>query len=154
MRFVRTATKPGILTQDQVEKLVIELAKVCTAAPVLLMYLHGTHANGTQTHLSDIDIAVLLETHAARDLLIHADLLASLQATCGREDVDLAILNVVGPILKDRVVRHGRLIFARSPRDRVLFEAAAIKEALDFRTFSRVWDGALFRQLREGRFLG
>jgi hypothetical protein len=82
------------------------------------------------------------------------DLLASLQEACGREDVDLVVLNSAGPIIKDRVVHHGRPVYARSERARVLFEARAIKEALDFQYFSRAYDDALFQQLQEGRFLG
>jgi len=95
-----------------------------------------------------------MQDSAPRELQAELDLLASLQEACGREDVDLVVLNDAGPIIKDRVVRHGRLVYARSERDRVLFEARAIKEALDFEHFSSAYDKALFQQLREGRFLG
>jgi hypothetical protein len=67
--------------------------------------------------------------------------------------VDLVLLNSAGPMIKERVVRHGRLIHARSKGARVLFEAAAIKEALDFRYYGQIYDDALFRRIREGRFL-
>jgi hypothetical protein len=55
-------------------------------------------------------------------------------------------LGTAGPAIKDRVVRSGRLVFARSPAERIRFEAAAIKEAIDFRRLSKVHDDALFRQ--------
>lgn len=154
MRFLRTAVEPKILSRDEVEALVSKLGEACPAARVVLMYLHGAHAQGTQSHLSDIDIAVLLEASAGRHRKAHLDLLLALQEVCGREDLDLVVLNAAGPIIKDRVVRHGRLVYSRSERERVLFEAAAIKEALDYQHFSRAYDEALFRQLREGRFLG
>jgi hypothetical protein len=154
MRLVRTVKEPSVLLPADLEALVPRLASVCSERGVILMYVHGAHARGAQGPLSDLDIAVLLEKDPSRDLKAELDLLASVQEVCGREDVDLVVLNDAGPIIKDRVARHGRSVYARNERDRVLFEAAAIKEALNFRYFSRVYDDALFRQLREGRFLG
>ena len=154
MRLLRTASEPKTLTKDEVETLVSKLARLAAGQPVVLLYLHGSHARGVQSALSDVDIALLLDPAVSRDNKLQLDLLFSLQEACGREDVDLVILNRAGPMIKDMVVRHGSLVFARREKERILFEAAAIKEALDFQHFSRVYDDALFRQLEEGRFLG
>lgn len=154
MRLVRTLKEPKVLSPTELEVVISRLASLCPGRGVILMYVHGAHARGDQGPLSDLDIAVLLEDTRSGDLNAELDLLTSLQEACDREDVDLVVLNNAGAIIKDRVVRNGRLAYARSARDRVLFEAAAIKEALDFRYFSRVYDDALFRQLRARRFLG
>lgn len=82
------------------------------------------------------------------------DLLRDLEEICRRDDVDLVVLNEAGCAIRDRVVRFGRLVFARGERDRVLFEAAALREALDFQHCSEEYDRALFGQLSEGRALG
>jgi len=160
MRLISTIAEPKILSPAEVDDLAERLAEACPRMEAVLMYLHGAHARGTQGQLSDLDLAVLLDQQAGRDGIgdgigkRHLDLIAALQELCGREDVDLVLLNRAGPIIKDRVVRHGRLIYARSEAERVRFEAGAIMAALDFQHFSRVYDDALFRQLREGRFLG
>jgi predicted nucleotidyltransferase len=154
MRFLRAATQPAVLKTDEVEELAPKLEGACKSFPVVLLYLHGSHAHGTQGALSDVDMAVLFDGPRARDNRLYLDMLAALEQACGREDVDLAVLNAAGPILKSRVVRSGRLIYSRSDRERVLFEAFAIKEALDFEHYSRVYDDALFRQIKEGRILG
>lgn len=154
MRLAPPLKEPKVLSAAELEAIVSRLASMGAEKGVILLYLHGAHARGAQGPLSDLDIAVLMEDSASRDLQTELDLLASLQEACGREDVDLVVLNSAGPIIKDRVVRHGRLVYARSERARVLFEARAIKEALDFQYFSRTYDDALFQQLREGRFLG
>lgn len=130
------------------------LRAACAESPIVLLYLHGAHARGTQGPLSDVDIAVLLEVDAARDAKASLTLVGKLADACGREDVDVVILNSAGSIIKDRVVRNGRLVFAGSERERLRFEASAVMEALDFQHFSRVYDDALFGQLAEGRFLG
>ena len=152
MRFLDTRTT--VLSPDEVEAMVGRLRAACAGTPIVLLYLHGAHARGTQGPLSDLDLAVLLEADAARDPHAFLALLGKLTDACGREDLDVVLLNRAGLIIKDRVVRDGRLLFAASERERVRFEAHAIKEALDFRYFSRVYDDALFGQLAEGRFLG
>ena len=152
MRHTYSTQTPEVLSPEQVEALLPKLVRVCADAPVILLYLHGSHARGTQAPLSDIDLAVLLEPECGRDYRVHGDLLMALQEACGRDDIDLVIFNTAGPIIRDRVIRHGRLVYARSEAQRVAFEADALKRAMDFSYYSQVYDDALFRQLKEGRF--
>ncbi len=153
MRLVSTLKEPGVLTPEQVEQMLKALGDRCRKLPVILLYLHGSHARGTQSALSDLDLAVLLEPEAARDQRTHADVLFALQETCERDDVDMVVLNTAGPIIADHVIRQGRLVYARDDKERIVYEAHVIKMGLDFRFFSRVYDDALFGQLREGRYL-
>jgi len=146
--------EPDVLGPADVDRLAGDLASRCADLPVLLLYLHGSHAKGTQSRLSDIDLAVLVEPEAAHDRRSRSDVFLALEEVCGRDDVDFVCLNSAGPIIKDRVVRSGRLVYARSKITRIRFEAAAIKESLDFRHFSETYDRALFRQIKEGCFLG
>ena len=154
MRHLRTYDKQKLFSPAEVEDLVCRLSEEGKSLPLELIYLHGAHARGVQTPLSDLDIAVLLVKEKARDRHCYSELLERLQSISGRDDVDLVILNTAGPIIKDRVVRYGRLVYARTEKERILFEASAIKEAIDFRYFSSTYDDALFDQISEGRYLG
>ena len=154
MRHLRTYDKQKLLSPKDVEDLVCRLAEEGKNLPLELMYLHGAHARGVQTPLSDLDIAAFLVKERIEDRHGYVELLGRLQSISGREDIDLLILNTAGPIIKDRVVRYGRLVYARTERERILFEASAIKEAIDYRYFSRTYDDALFTQISEGRYLG
>ena len=118
MRLHSTLQEVKVLKPDEVEQIVAALARACADLPVILLYLHGAHARGTQSALSDFDIAVLIEHGAARDRRKRVELHTSLEEVCGREDMDLVVLNTAGSIIKDRVVRNGRLVYARSDRDR------------------------------------
>lgn len=153
MRNMRIYIQPELLSPKEVDDLVQKLRKASQNLPLVLLYLHGAHAQGTQTALSDLDIAALLDKERARDRNSILDLLDPLQRIAGREDIDLLILNTAGPIIKDRVIRYGRLVYARSEKERILFEASSIKESLDFHYFSRIYDDALFTQIAEGRYL-
>ena len=151
MRHTYSTETPEVLSPEQVEALLPKLVRVCADAPVVLLYLHGSHAKGTQAPLSDIDLAVLLEPECGRDYRVHGDLLAALQDACGRDDIDLVVFNTAGPIIRDRVIRHNRLLYARNQTQRLAFEADALKWAMDFSYYSKVYDDALFQQLKEGR---
>jgi len=149
MRHVPTVAEPTVLSPAEVDALAARLAARCRDLPVSLLYLHGSHAHGTQNHLSDLDLAMVMDRDSARDRDARAEIRRAIEDICERDDVDLVILNTAGPIIADRVVRHGRLLYARSEAERVAFEAMAIKAALDFQPFSNVYDKALFRQLQE-----
>ncbi len=147
MRSIRAARESSVLTAEDVATLVDRLASLCAHHPVTLMYLHGAHAHGTQSRLTDLDVAAVLEPAAARSAEVRVRLLEAVQNVSGREDVDLVILNTAGPIIAHRVVRGGRLVYTRSEADRVSWEAMAIKRALDFEPYSRQYDRALLEQL-------
>lgn|GEM_PF-1929118 len=112
MRKVSTLFPLGVLHPEEVDGLVEALAERCRWLPVVLLYLHGAHAKGTQGVLSDLDLAVLLEPRKGRDRHTWVDVASALEEVCGRDDVDLVLLNTAGPIITDRVVRHGRLVYA------------------------------------------
>lgn len=154
MRFLSTAGEPKVLSSDELEDVVERLRRVCAEKDVVLLYLHGSHARGEQGPVSDLDLAVLVDRGRTSTLELELDMLGAFQAASGREDVDVVFLDRAGSIIKDRVVRSGRLIFARSERERIRFEEKAVKEYLDFRYFSKQYDAALFETLAEGRLFG
>jgi hypothetical protein len=154
MRFLHTVKESDTLSPESVEGIVKRLQVLCADRNVALLYLHGSHARGDQGPLSDLDLAVLFGRESPRSLGSELDFLAALQSASGREDVDLVFLDRAGPIIKDRVVRYGRLVYQRSEKERILFEEKALKEYLDFRYFSKQYDEALFTALSRGRLCG
>ena len=69
-----------------------------------------------------------------------------------REDVDLVVLNQASLLLRQRVLRDGRLLFANNDRERVRFAAETYRRYLDCRYMYDVLDEAMFARLQEGRF--
>ena len=96
---------------------------------------------------------MLMDQDFARDRHRVLDIYTALENAAQRSDLDIVVLNSAGPIIRDRVVRHGQLLYARSERIRILFEAFAIKDALDFSYYSEIYDEALFHQLAEEHIL-
>ncbi|MGQ9555371.1 MAG: type VII toxin-antitoxin system MntA family adenylyltransferase antitoxin [Anaerolineae bacterium] len=110
--------------------------KACLAAEpmVVVAYLFGSVAMGRADHMSDVDIAVLLDAmldkHSAFELELR---LADRLAGCSKLEVQLASLNDAPPLLAYEVVCHGILLHARSEQERVAFQVQACKTYFDFK---------------------
>ncbi|MCK4478089.1 nucleotidyltransferase domain-containing protein [Candidatus Bathyarchaeota archaeon] len=98
---------------------------------VLIAYLFGSYAKGTQTTESDVDIAVLLSETPQKMLEYYLHLVNELSRVLGN-NVDLIILNTAPPLLKHQTIKHGKLVYCRDEKARIEFEARAQNEYLDF----------------------
>lgn len=85
-------------------------------------YLHGSRASGAAGPGSDVDLAAYFDGQApqAFEVLLPAG-------------VDLLVLNRAPLELAGRVALHGKLLFERDPRARVVWEATTRKIYLDER---------------------
>jgi predicted nucleotidyltransferase len=98
---------------------------------VVAAYLFGSHARGTDTAASDVDIAVLFEPPPPSTLSgLPESLHARLEQSASRE-VDLLILNTASPDVVHRVLRDGRLLVDRDPGARIRFEVRSRNAYLD-----------------------
>ena len=79
--------------------------------PVIAAYLFGSQASGTTTPLSDVDIAVILEAGVPSPGDAQAMLISDLMLALGRSDIDVVILNAAPPVLKERAIFRGRVIY-------------------------------------------
>lgn len=142
-----------MLSPEDVEEILPRLAELCEGKPVVLLYLYGSHAKGTQTELSDVDMGVLLDLPKERRPDFEIRFIGDLMEVFGREDMDLVVLNDAGPLLRDKVIREGRLVYGASEAARIAFESRTIAEYLDFRHYSEIYNRYLFDAIRRGEFL-
>ena len=119
------------------------LIPVFDHSPVLAAYLFGSQAAGTTTKFSDVDIAVILNAGVASPGHVQADLISDLMLALRRSDVDVVVLNTAPPLLKERAISRGRVIYCRDDMARVRFEVAARREYLDTQPLREVQDQTL-----------
>jgi len=121
---------------------------------VRLAYLFGSQARGNAHALSDVDVAVLLAERLSPSEQSRArlDLMSELMTLLHREDVDVVVLNQASLLLRHRVLRDGRLLYAADDSERVRFASETYQYYLDCRYMYDVLDEAMFTRLREGRF--
>ncbi len=117
---------------------------------VVAAYLFGSYAAGKAGSLSDVDVAVLLDSNrvkAKERFSFQLEMASEAMGACGRSDVDLVILNEASPLLAYEVVRSGQLLYERHHGARVAFEARVIERYLDLKPFYRVSRHYLKQQL-------
>jgi predicted nucleotidyltransferase len=119
------------------------LEAVFARHPVVAAYLFGSQATGTTTPLSDVDIAVLLAADTPAPGRVQAALISDLMLALRRSDIDVVVLNAAPPLLKDRALFRGRLIYCRDHIARVRFEVAARREYFDTQPLRDAQDRAL-----------
>lgn len=118
------------------------------------VYLFGSHARGTATGMSDIDIALLLRSSvdASRRFQLRLGYIARIQEILRTERVDVVILDQAPLHLAYEIVSHGVLLLDRDPRRRVSFEADRVGRFLDFKPFLAVQVHAIREQLKKGTY--
>lgn len=114
------------------QKLKVILAKY----PVNCGYVFGSGARGDRGPLSDLDLAIYLETDIKEEQ--QEEITAAIQEKAERalhlpEKVDIVLLNQeVPPALERNIVYDGRLIYVKNDTARAYYEADAIKRWLDY----------------------
>ena len=110
-----------------------ELAAEAARVPcVVLVYVFGSHARGRARRESDVDVAVLVDAaHAPTGPELLKLLLRRLTLVIPSDKLDLVVLNGASPLLRFQVLKHGRLVYVRHPRDRVRFTIAALRDYHD-----------------------
>lgn len=79
------------------------------------LYVFGSAAKGLDRPDSDVDLAALLRGRP--DPAVLSEAATDVAERLGR-DVDLVLLDAVGPVLAMQVLRHGQLVWDANPRRR------------------------------------
>lgn len=95
---------------------------------ISLVYLFGSVARGDERDSSDIDIAVVGPISADREITIAADVIAIVGPKA-----DVVFMKGASPLLRHRVIRDGKILYARSELDRVRFHFETLRLYFDTR---------------------
>lgn len=121
-------------------------------------YLFGSYANGMQTTLSDVDLAVLLDKAVGPEqyLTERLRLMGELSVILGTDKLELVILNEVPPNLAYRVIKDGELLYVRDEAASQLidFKVRTMDRYFDYQPVQRLFSEGLARRTRDGVFGG
>ncbi|MBI5197507.1 MAG: nucleotidyltransferase domain-containing protein [Nitrospirae bacterium] len=103
---------------------------------VVFAYLFGSLAKGRVSSLSDIDIAVYVDTtdHLAEYKLHLFDRLTDI---LGTGELDLVILNTAPISLAGRISQKKRILVDKEPFSRHLYESITLRKFFDFQIKER-----------------
>ncbi len=122
---------------------------------VLLAYLFGSVAEDKQNKLSDLDIAVLVETDKLGKLDeqpfgYQVSAMTDLISLLKTNDVDLVILNYATPLLSHEVIKYGEVIFCRDEEMRIQFEVRTLQQYIDTKPLRDIQHEYLVRRIKSG----
>lgn len=117
---------------------------------VLAAYLFGSVARGQATHLSDVDVAVLLDPSLGAEARVERQLalMLALDDVADRE-VQVTVLNDAPPSLAYRVIREGKLLYEGDRLQRVAFEARTLQIYFDIQPMLEYHREVLLEQIQE-----
>lgn len=116
-----------------VQAALIDAATCFADEPVAFAYLFGSHAVGTATDRSDVDVAVHLAPGTRVDTLdLRLRVAARLERLAGVGPVEVIVLDEAPLTLAGRVREHGRLIYCRDHVQRVRYESRIGRMYHDF----------------------
>jgi len=111
---------------------------------VVFAYLFGSFIERQGAKFNDIDIAVLVDDalkETAEDLGRYgyaAFLTTEIAHVLKYPEIDISLLNRASPLLQKRVISHGKLIYARSEKERIAFETSALSRYADTEPLRRI----------------
>ncbi len=117
---------------------------------VVVAYLFGSYARDGEDHLSDVDIAVLLDGGTREAIwrleLEMADQVCDLLQT---GEVDFVVLNTAPLRAQFEIISTGQVLQSNDEEKRTDFEVAVMSEYWDFKKYDAEYDFYLLHRLRE-----
>ena len=118
---------------------------------IIFAYIFGSYGKGKITPLSDVDIAVYLDTKGKiweRKLELLSIIIDILQT----DEINFIILNETTPSLVCSILDTGKLLFSKDEIKRISFFVKNLKEYLDLEYhLSKIWK-AMKNRIKGGQF--
>ena len=117
---------------------------------VVLCYLFGSEARGESHKESDIDIAALFDLNVKKSDYLEKEgrLIALFSGIYPEKEINVVNLNISPPLLKQTAVLEGKLIYAGSEEDRILFQISTLHQYEEYRHLSGIYNLILEEKIK------
>ncbi|MHA1881874.1 MAG: type VII toxin-antitoxin system MntA family adenylyltransferase antitoxin [Candidatus Thorarchaeota archaeon] len=117
---------------------------------VTAAYIFGSVARDTETAMSNLDIAVLLDDNSEElSLTLTKELNIRISELLDFLDVDLIVLNHADVAIKYNIVQHGVLFYDRDPYYRLQFERWTWDEYAGMQRIWKEYDRLMLQRILE-----
>ncbi len=129
----------------------ITIKKIAEEYDLMLIYSFGSRATDTDTPLSDVDIAILVDGLGNRDFkALSLNLIFKFSQLFDSDKIDLLILNKASLAIQFKVISEGKILYQRKLEIRTDFEEKVIKLYLDFKKFEVEYYKVMYNQILKG----
>ena len=105
---------------------------------IVAIYIFGSTATAKNRAGSDIDVAIMVRSPIKGMERVQLETVLS---NLLEGDVDLIIFGEASPLLQHQILKYGRLVYERDPKERVRQEVVARREYLDTTVLYKVIEG-------------
>jgi len=100
---------------------------------VRVAYLFGSLAKGRASHLSDVDIAVLLDGRLDKQesFDLKLGLINGISSILKTDRLDVVVMNNAPLLLNYNIIREGKILDSKDEGERVMFETHILSRYLD-----------------------
>lgn len=115
-----------------------------------MCYLFGSEARGESHKESDVDIAVLFDLNVKKSDYLgkEGQLIALFSGVYPGKEINIVNLNISSPLLKQSVVLEGKLIYAGSEEDQILFQVSTLHQYEEYRHLSGIYNLVLAEKIK------
>jgi len=129
-----------------------KVAAILHEYPILFAYLFGSRARGMEGPLSDLDIALFVESKMSPSDRFDLKLrLSSRISSFSGTPVDLVLLNDAPVPLAYEVIKYGKLILCMDPEKRVDYETFVLRKYLDRRFYDKRYSEQNLARIARGQ---
>lgn len=117
---------------------------------VILVYLFGSEVKGTSHKESDIDIGVLFDKKVnPKDYLrVEGKLIGLFSEILPEKEINIVNLKIASPLLRQTVVLEGKLLYAKSKIEKILFQVQTLHQYEDYLHLSNIYNQFLRLKLK------
>lgn len=121
---------------------------------IISLYLFGSYAKNTVKPLSDIDLAVLLNTGLSKEKygLKRIELLNKAIDVLRTDEIDLIILNQAPPLQGFQIIKYGRILFCKDETKRINMQVHILNRYFDILPMINEYNKYLHKRIKEGKF--
>lgn len=120
----------------------IKTKKILKQEGVVLCYLFGSFARGEEHRESDVDIAVLFDKTIKKENFLQkeGELISLFSNVFKDREINLVNLAVASPLLKQNAILEGKLIYAKSKDEEMLFQINTLHQYEEYRHLSEIYN--------------
>jgi len=118
---------------------------------VVAVYLFGSVARGTEDHLSDVDLAVLLRVDMPKQQMWRLEdaLAVEVSDILSTDEVDFFVINLAPLHAQFEIIATGRLLYSADENARTDFEVWVMNRYWDFEPYRRLFDSYLIQRIKK-----
>ena len=117
---------------------------------IVAVYLFGSYASGKARSCSDIDLAILFDSHSRADINRRLDKYLIDLSRILRKDTHLTAMNFAGEELLKQIFKNGKTIIVKDTKKMSYFKMIAYSKIVDFHYHHRKMQSGIIRKVMEG----